>query len=57
MSLTSQEFNTKIGRQQILREVLKTDLPCPRCRTKFEQEIDKIQDYLESGAEMGVILP
>jgi len=54
--LTSKDFNKKIGQKHILEKVLEYGLLCSHCTDKIQFEIDAIQDYLENGAEMGVVL-
>ena len=59
MPIKSQEFNSLIGRRELLTEFLKTKIidDCPYCKVKVERAINDILDYLERDAEMGVVTP
>ncbi len=57
MVLRSEEFNKKIGHCNTILEMQKLGITYPDCNIKIQKELDKIQEYLENGAEMGFVLP
>ena len=55
--MNSKTFNELIGQRTTLLEIqrLGTVKDCPECSAKVQESLDKIQDSLEEGVEMGVV--
>ncbi len=57
MVIQSEKFNRLIGFRRTFGEILKTKICCTECEEKIKNQIQNIEDYLNDGAEMGVVLP
>ena len=55
--LTAEYFNKLIGERRTLLEMQKMDICCLECRKKIYKKIAEIQEYLEEGAEYGIVTP
>ena len=58
MAITSKKFNSLIGQKRTIEEFKKLGLlgKCPHCNRKTQERLNIIQDKLEDGCEMMVIL-
>lgn len=59
MPMTSQKFTYLIRQKNTIGEFLKLKLlgKCPHCNRKVQERLNLIQDSLEDGCEMLVVIP